>query len=265
MNNPRRVRAWIDSEQATPGADEILGCLDGVLHEITRPGEGFAGRIRLANKIRQDAVDYLKASGAKHKASSSLDPNAAVLADGLVAALRLHDAALADHAEVTAEYAQRLALQVGADAETIARTTLAARLHDIGKMRISRSIFAKPMPLTAVERAEVCAYPTTGADTLAALPALAAIAPIVAAHRERVDGSGYPTAKSSHEIPLESRIVSIADAFHTMTLPRPYRNARTPNEALEELIAGADTQFDADLVTAFVTMLGYRARIARTA
>ncbi len=183
----------------------------------------------------------------------------------MIAALRLHDPGLADHVEVTAQFAQRLAIHVGADADTVARTTLAARLHDLGKMRISRAILAKPMALTAAERDEVRSYPAMGAETLAALPALAAIAPIVAAHRERADGTGYPNQHSGGDIPVESRIISIADAFHTMTLPRPYRSERTPSDALEELLAAAGTQFDAQLTTAFVQMIGYRVRIARSA
>jgi HD-GYP domain-containing protein (c-di-GMP phosphodiesterase class II) len=265
MNNPRRVRAWIDVERSVPDASQILGCLNGVLHQMTRPGVGFSDRVRFANKIRQDAIDYLKQTGAAAKAETSLDPNAVVLADGLMSALRLHDPKLADHGEATADLAKRLAMQIGADADTIARTTLAARLHDIGKMRISRSILSKPMPLTAAEREEVRAYPATGARTLAELPALAEIAPIVAAHRERFDGHGYPDGRAGNDIPLESRIVAIADAFHTMTLPRAYRNALSPGEALDKLIAQADTQFDGELVRAFVAMIGYRARIARSA
>jgi len=264
-NNPRRVRAWIDVERAVPDSSVVLGCLDGVLHQLTRPGVGFSDRIRFANKIRQDAVDYLRISSASAQAASSLDPNAVVLADGLMSALRLHDPELADHSEATADFAKRLALHIGADADTIARATLAARLHDIGKMRISRSILAKPMPLTAAERDEVRAYPSTGARTLAELPALADIAPIVAAHRERVDGTGYPEGRIAHDIPLESRIVAIADAFHTMTLPRPYRNAKPAGEALDELLARSGKHYDADLVNAFVGMIGYRARIARSA
>jgi HD-GYP domain-containing protein (c-di-GMP phosphodiesterase class II) len=265
MNNPRRVRAWIDVERAVPDSSQILGCLDGVLSHLTRPGVGFSDRVRFANKIRQDAFDYLKQTGATAKAESSLDPNAVVLADGLMSALRLHDPMLAEHGEVTADFAKRLAMHIGADADTIARTTLAARLHDIGKMRISRSILAKPMPLTAAEREEVLAYPQTGARTLAELPALAAIAPLVAAHRERFDGNGYPEGRAGNDIQIESRIVAIADAYHTMTLPRAYRNALSPGEALDELLARAGKQFDGDLVRSFVSMIGYRARIARSA
>lgn len=264
-NNPRRVRAWIDFERATPSGEEILGCLDSVIHEMTQPGEAFADRIKFANKLRQEALDYLRTSGAMASAQSTVDPHAAALADGLVAALRLHDPALADHSEITAQLATRLAVQMGLDGETVARVTLTGRLHDLGKMRISRSIMNKPLPLTAAERAEVESYPVIGAETLAAMPALAPIAPLVRAQREWFDGHGYPAGTAREEIPLESRIVALCDAFHTMTLGRPYRQAVSSNEAMAQIVAGSGTQFDPELVTAFTAMLGYRGRIAQSA
>jgi HD-GYP domain-containing protein (c-di-GMP phosphodiesterase class II) len=264
-NNPRRVRAWIDFERAMPSGDQILGCLDSVIHEMTQPGEGFADRIRFANKLRQEALDYLRTSGAMVSAQTTLDPQASLLADGLLAALRLHDSELAEHSEITAQLATRLAVAQGLDNATVARVTLTARLHDLGKMRISRSIMNKPMPLTAAERNEVQSYPAIGAETLGTMPALAEIAPLVRAQREWFDGSGYPDGTRSEEIPRESRIVAIADAFHTMTQPRPYRNARTTNEAMAQLVDGRGTQFDPDLVAAFTAMLGYRGRIAQSA
>ncbi len=264
-NNPRRVRAWIDFERATPSGEEILGCLDNVLHQMTLPGESFADRIRFANKIRQEAVTYLRSSGAMASAQSTTDPQATALADGLLAALRLHDPELAEHSEITAELATRLAVSMGLDAEIVARVTLTARLHDIGKMRIPRSITSKPMPLTAAERAEVQSYPKYGADTLAAMPALADIAALVRAQRESFDGSGYPAGTAREEIPIESRIVAVADAFHTMTLARPYRQARSTNDAMEGVVAGRGTQFDPAVVDAFAALLSYRPRIARSA
>ncbi len=264
-NNPRRVRAWLDFERATPSGEEILGCLDNVLHQMTLPGEAFADRVRFANKIRQEAVDHLRSTGAMAAAQSTVDPQAAALADGLMAALRLHDADLAEHCEITAELATRLAVTLGLDAATVARVTLAARLHDIGKMRIARSITVKPMPLTAAERAEVQSYPKYGAETLAAMPALAHIAAIVRAQREWFDGHGYPAGTAQEEIPLESRIIAIADAVHTRTLARPYRKARSSNEAMDDVVAAAGTQFDPALVEAFAAMLNHRSRIARSA
>jgi HD-GYP domain-containing protein (c-di-GMP phosphodiesterase class II) len=161
--------------------------------------------------------------------------------------------------------ATRLAVSMGLDAETVARVTLAARLHDIGKMRIPRAIIGKPMPLTAAERAEVQSYPKYGADTLAAMPALAHLAGIVRAQREWFDGRGYPAGTAREEIPVESRIIAIVDAFHTMTLARPYRQARSSNEAMQDVVASSGTQFDPQLVEAFAAMLSYRPRIARSA
>jgi HD-GYP domain-containing protein (c-di-GMP phosphodiesterase class II) len=264
-NNPRRVRAWIDFERATPSGEEILGCLDSVIHELTMPGESFADRVRFANKLRQEALDYLRTSGAMASAQSTVDPQASLIADGLMAALRLHDADLAEHSEITGQLATRLAVAIGLESAIVARVTLTARLHDIGKMRISRSIMNKPMPLTAGERAEVESYPAIGAETLALMPALVEIAPLVHAQREWVDGRGYPAGTAHEEVPLESRIVAMVDAFHTMTLARPYRKARSTNEAMGEVVAGSGTQFDPKLVTAFSAMLGYRGRIAQTA
>jgi HD-GYP domain-containing protein (c-di-GMP phosphodiesterase class II) len=265
MNNPRRVRAWIDFERGMPSGEEILGCLDSVIHEMTQPGEGFADRVRFANKLRQEALDYLRTKGAMASAQSTLDASAAALADGLLAALRLHDPELAEHCEITAELATRLAVNLGLEGATVSRVTLTARLHDLGKMRISRSIMNKPMPLTAAECEEVQSYPAIGAATLETMPALAEIAPLVRATREWFDGRGYPAGTAHVEIPIESRIVSMCDAFQTMTLARPYRKTRTTNEATEQIIAGSGTQFDPELVTAFTAMLGYRGRIAQTA
>ena len=126
MNNPRRVRAWIDFERGMPSGEEILGCLDSVIHEMTQPGEGFADRVRFANKLRQEAIDYLRTLGAMASAESSLAPHAAAQADGLVAAVRLHDPELADHCEITAQLATRLAVGMGLNAEIVARVTLTA-------------------------------------------------------------------------------------------------------------------------------------------
>ena len=185
--------------------------------------------------------------------------------DGLLAALRLHDPDLAAHCDATAELANRLAVGAGLDQQTTFRATLGGRLHDIGKMRVSRAILAKPLPLTVAEYAEAKSYATASADALAALPLLSNIAPVVRAHREWVDGRGYPEALRCGEIPVESRVIAIADTFHTLTLARPYRKPLSPSEALAEVIAGRGTQFDAELVDVFASLVGYRARTARTA
>ncbi len=264
-NCPRRVRKWIDFERSTPNHEVLLGCLDNVLHRVTLPGEAFAERVKFANKIRQDALDYFRSTATKAAVQGNARAEVSGLVAGLMTALRLHDASLADHSVATAELAERLAIAAGCDAETVSRAKLTGQLHDIGKMKVAASILAKPLPLTAKERDEARAYVKASADTLASLPTLSEIAPFVRAHREWVDGSGYPASLVDRQIPIESRIVSIVDTFHTLTLARPYRQALRPHEAVSELMAGRGTQFDAKLVDTFADMIGYRARVALTA
>ena len=100
-------------------------------------------------------------------------------------------------------------------------------------------------------------HPSKGEEILLGIPALAEFAPIVRAHHERFDGTGYPDRMIGDEIPLESRVIAVADAFHAMTVPRPYRKPFAVEVALEELIANAGTQFDEDVVQVFVEMFGY--------
>jgi HD-GYP domain-containing protein (c-di-GMP phosphodiesterase class II) len=138
--------------------------------------------------------------------------------------------------------------------EAIATCLLAGRVHDIGKLAISRSILLKPSQPTKSEWAELKLLPVYGGSTLNGLPRLKHLAPIVVAHHERTDGLGYPHGISESEIPIESQIIAIADAFCAMTTPRPYCATRLPNDAILELERCAGTQFNADLVEAFADM-----------
>ena len=99
-----------------------------------------------------------------------------------------------------------------------------------------------------------------GARLLKTIPSLAHIAPIVRSHHERIDGSGYPDALIGDEIPIEARIIAVADAFHTMTMPHAYRFASPTTTAMAELVGNSDSQFDADVVEAFGVMIGVRRR-----
>jgi two-component system, cell cycle response regulator len=130
-----------------------------------------------------------------------------------------------------------------------------ARHHDIGKCAIPAAILAKPTALDESEREFVREHPEIGARMLAASAYTVELAPLVRSTHERWDGSGNPDRLRGEEIPLESRIVAICDAFVAMTSPRPFRATKTEEEALREIARQAGTQFDPALVQEFQMMM----------
>jgi HD-GYP domain-containing protein (c-di-GMP phosphodiesterase class II) len=160
----------------------------------------------------------------------------------------------AEHLEAVGTLSMLLAHRAGLSETQVAQSLLGGRVHDIGKLAISRTILLKPDRPTTDEWAELKLHPVYGGSTLAGLPRLKHLAPIIIAHHERIDGRGYPHGIAGDEIPIESRVVAIADAFCAMTVPRPYCATLLPNDAITELQRCAGTQFDAPLVDAFTGM-----------
>jgi HD-GYP domain-containing protein (c-di-GMP phosphodiesterase class II) len=130
-----------------------------------------------------------------------------------------------------------------------------ALLHDIGKLGVPEAILRKPGPLTDDEWAIMHQHPDIGAHILEQVPWLAPAVPIVRYHQERWDGTGYPHGLAGHTIPLEARILAVADAFAAMTDERLYRQALSPEQALEELRKGAGSQFDPQVVEALIQLV----------
>lgn len=135
------------------------------------------------------------------------------------------------------------------------RTRLAARLHDIGKINISADILDKPGKLTEQEYEVIKTHPYVGYKILSSVPEYTHIANIVYAHHERCDGKGYPRGLTWKEIPLEARIIAVADAFDAMTQQRTYRDVLSQDEAYEELLKHQETQFDPVIIKALIEAL----------
>jgi HD-GYP domain-containing protein (c-di-GMP phosphodiesterase class II) len=150
-------------------------------------------------------------------------------------------------------------------AEQISRVGLAALLHDLGKLALPSKILLKPDPLSTEEWVVIHRHPEIGAQMLSlAGGAFAELSRIVVAHHERWDGGGYPSGLARDVIPLEARILSVADAFDAMTLPRVYRQSLTCEEARTELKRCSGQQFDPLVVQAFLQMLdGWKQLLAR--
>jgi HD-GYP domain-containing protein (c-di-GMP phosphodiesterase class II) len=128
-------------------------------------------------------------------------------------------------------------------------------VHDLGKVGIPDSILFKPGSLTGKEWEIMRQHPEKGYRIAQATTDLAGIADLILMHHERWDGHGYPLGLAGEEIPIECRILAIADSFDAMTNDRPYRKAMPVEEALAELEKCSGTQFDPQLVAAFLEIM----------
>jgi HD-GYP domain-containing protein (c-di-GMP phosphodiesterase class II) len=138
-------------------------------------------------------------------------------------------------------------------------------LHDIGKIGISDRILMKRGPLSPAEWAVMKTHPVIGAQVVAPMSFLDGAVEVIRAHHERWDGGGYPSGLRGTQIPLAARIFSVVDAFDAMTSDRPYRKAMPVEGALGEIASGTGTQFDPDVVDAFLDLMDGSSSPARPA
>lgn len=155
------------------------------------------------------------------------------------------------HVERLEDYAVKMAKETGLSGERIDRLRLLARFHDLGKVAIRDDILFKPDALSREEYREVKQHCEIGRRIALSSAELAPVAELILKHHEWWNGQGYPMGLKGREIPIECRIIAIADAYDTMT-KKYYKEAKTPEDAARELQGGAGTQFDPDLVEAFL-------------
>lgn len=160
-----------------------------------------------------------------------------------------------EHGERVERYTASIARELNVDPQSIGLFERAARFHDIGKLAMPESVLTKPSPVTRGEIAIMRAHVDAGVDILLATSRLRDTAVIVKASHEWFNGQGYPAGLAGLDIPLASRIISVADAYDAMTRDRRYRTRLDAVEAISELLRGVPTQFDPDVVVAFLNIL----------
>lgn len=159
------------------------------------------------------------------------------------------------HSERVAQYAIALAKRMEISDKRIEELKTAALLHDIGKIGIPDTILNNPGQLTFQEFYEIKRHPEIGARIIEEIPFLKQTAVLIRHHHERFDGAGYPDALRDHEIPLESKIIAIADAYDAMTSDRPYRVAMSKSKAVQIIASESGRQFSPEIASAFIEMV----------
>lgn len=182
----------------------------------------------------------------------------------LAYALEAKDKYTSGHSQRVADISVAIAKELGLPKESVDKIVLAGLVHDIGKIGIPEFILKKPHPLSEEEIQQIQRHPEIGERILAPIAGDEQILEVIRSHHSHFDGTGYPGGLKGYQIPLGARILAIADAFEAMTSARPYREAISDEEAFSEIERGKGTQFDPEVVEAFLKTRKVMASILAT-
>jgi len=237
----------------------LLSLLDRCL-EYSKIKEGKIITIQELKKnsyktILEEKKDLYYLKEKLHDLQSLLEKTTLEAIIAFARAIKAKDLYTAEHTEKTAKIAVNIGRELGLDDSQIEVVRYASMLHDLGKVGISELILKKPQKLTPEEFEEVKKHPIIGAEILRPLHSLIQLIPAILYHHERIDGKGYPYGLKDSQIPLEARIVALADAFQALTSDRPYRPAYTIDEAQKIIEEERGSHFDSQVVKAFQKIL----------
>lgn len=225
--------------------EEIIACADAALYRAKQAGRN---RTYLFSDLAKPETPNI---------STELEarPRALSIIYALAATVDAKDHYTYGHSRKVSEYSVAMAEALSLPQDRIATIRAASLLHDIGKVGIPDSILAKEGPLTDKEWEPVKVHPQLGVEILRHIIDLVNCLPAILHHHEHYDGRGYPSGLKGDSIPIEGRILAIADAYDAMTSPRPYREQLSSQEALNELKRCTGTQFDPELVDVFCEII----------
>ena len=219
------------------------------------PEDGFTRNdLRLADILRYQATVLLENARRYRHEYAMFDG----FAQSLAKAVDFRDNYTHGHSQRVAEYSVGIARDMNLSEAEIEIVQRAATLHDLGKVGVSDEVLNKPGKLSDEEFAMIQAHASNGFEILKEAPSFEALLPGIRSHHERYDGRGYPDGMKGEDIPLLARIIAAADAYDAMTSDRIYRKALPMEKAKEEMKKCAGTQFDPEVVEAFLIYLARR-------
>jgi len=221
---------------------------------------GWAVEVRRAGTLRAIA-DALSMRDALAQLNRGRDAHLLELVD----AIEVKDVATLGHVSRVSAYALEIGRRLALSPGDLRSLVLAAQMHDVGKIAVPASLLRKPAALTDEEYAEVKRHTLRGDEIARRTPVLRPLAGVIRAHHERMNGRGYPDGLAGDEIPLLARIIAVADTYDAMTSDRPYRDARSHEDAAAELERIAGTELDARCVSALLESLDGESAVARAA
>ena len=238
-----------DMPSCASDADSLISAADSALLFAKRKGRNRVAYFR-------DLADTELLEGDLDKLHSRLEGASLQTIRALAEAVDANDHYSAINTSKLTEVAAAMAEKLDMNQEQADALTLATRLHDIGKVGVPGSVLRKKEKLSPEELSMVQSHPRIGQRLLKEAEQIQDLISAILYHHERWDGNGYPERLKGEEIPLMARIVGIMDAYRAMRSDRPYRKALSVQQSLAELSKGAGTQFDPDLVSMFVELLG---------
>ncbi|GAC1566770.1 MAG: hypothetical protein NVS3B14_10680 [Ktedonobacteraceae bacterium] len=255
-----RVRTTVASHAFTMGGGMSLTCSIGIATFPDDAGDRdglvtcsdqamYAAKRLGRNQVRAASDPAALAFSINNHAQGSREEMALLgTVEALTALVEAHDQYTGQHTRRVAKLATQVALAFGLDTTEARMIGLAGRLHDVGKIGIPDSVLQKPERLNEEEHAYILEHPIVSADVISQVPSLRALVPMIRAHHEHWDGSGYPDGLAGEAIPLGARIVAVVDAYDAIITERHYQPAHDTVWAFNELRRCAGTQFDPEIV-----------------
>lgn len=261
LAKPVGLAVWAERESVRVGRAGVVDITGAATHTIGLAAGAFEIDQRrllafldvLAGEVERGALGSEGEELEKHPSAEATTALLGMLAE--------RDYGTCCHSKATAEWARRLATTMELRNEDVEFIALCALLHDIGKISTPDHILLKPSPLGIDEWDVMRDHAAAGARILNQIPSLQRCAIIVRAHHERFDGAGYPDGLHGTSIPLEARVVAVADAFHAMISERPYRQPVSPRQALQILQDGRGSQWDPNVVDVMLGMFARRVSV----